>query len=155
MQPQNPSGQEALKSAYSYGLDFSGYVTEDELHNLPDTSGIFCVYEAMLPDNSDALVIERLLFIGEAGNLRHRLLNCEMMSIWQFSIKARHKLAFSYAPVDSFNRLRVSAALIFYHKPPYNQEYINHFPFYPTIVRSRGDTAFLDTMFSVVKTEKP
>lgn len=155
MQSQNFSGPEALKSAYSYTLEFTGYVGEDELHTLPEKSGIFCVYEAQQPAQMPYMLMERLLYIGEAGNIRHRLLNCELMSIWQFSIKARHKLAFSYAQVDSFNRLRVNAALVFYHKPPYNTEYLDHFPFYPTIVRSRGDTAFLDTMFSVVRTEKP
>ncbi len=155
MQSQNTTGTETIKSAYSYTLEFTGYIGEDELQNLPESSGIFCVYEAQQPGKLPSMLMERLLFIGEAGNIRHRLLNCELMSIWQFSIKTHHKLAFSYAPVDSFNRLRVSAALVYYHKPPYNREYLDHFPFYPTIVRSRGATAFLDTMFSVVKTEKP
>jgi hypothetical protein len=153
MQSRNTISQEPLKSAYSYNLDFIGYVTEDELHNLPEGSGIFCVYEASMPDHSDGLVMERLLYIGEAGNIRHRLLTCELMSVWQFSVKARHRLAFSFAMIDSFNRLRVNAALVFHHKPPFNKDYLDNFPFHPTIVRSKGETALLDTMFSVVKTE--
>ncbi|MBV6511120.1 MAG: hypothetical protein FMNOHCHN_00599 [Ignavibacteriaceae bacterium] len=151
MQEQKSPGKEALKSAYSYTLNFMGYITEDEIHNLPDSSGVFCVYEASRPDHSPGMVMERLLYIGEAGNLRNRLLNCEHMSVWQFSVKAKNRLAFSYALIDSFNRLRVNAALVFYHKPPFNKEYLENFPFHPTIVRSRGETSLLDTMFSVAR----
>lgn len=137
--------------AYSYSIVFEGFVLEDELESLPTYSGIYCIYE-MVPDSKGSKYTpDRLLYIGEAGNILDRVKNHDKMNVWQFGIKSKNKLGFTYSKVDSFNRLRVKAALVFHHKPPMNEEYIDNFPFHPTIVKSSGVTELLDTLFSVVK----
>lgn len=143
--------RENCMPAYSYSILLEGFVMDNELDTLPAYSGIYCIYEMIARANPGEFEPARLLYIGEAGNLRERIKNHDKMNVWQFSIKSKNKLGFTYAKVDSFNRLRVKAALVFRHKPELNDEYLNEFPFHATIVKSDGRTDFLDTLFSVAK----
>ena len=50
------------------------------------------------------------------------------------------------------DRIRAEAALIFKHKPPMNEEYVNNFPYEDTQMSLSGKTKFLTTNFTVKKT---
>ncbi len=138
--------------AYSYSILLEGFVMDNELDALPAYSGIYCIYEMIPGDKEGVFTPSRLLYVGEAGNIRDRVKNHDKMNVWQFSVKSKNKLGFTHAKVDSFNRLRVKAALVYRHKPEMNDEYLNDFPFHPTILKSSGRTDLLDTLFSVGKT---
>jgi len=97
--------------------------------------------------------IHKLIYIGEAGDVQDRIKNHDLWDSWKKHVGEGNQLCFSFGYVESSNRDRVEAALIFKHKPPENTEYKDSFPFDKTTISLSGRTALLNTNFTVERTE--
>ena len=94
--------------------------------------------------------IAKLLYIGEAANVRDRVNNHDQWPRWKKQLTTGQVVCVSAAPVTSeSSRQRAEAALIFKHKPPVNVEYAHSFPFDTTTINASGETAKLTTAFTV------
>ena len=124
-----------------YMLNFHGYWVVGTF-GVASYSGVYCVY-AFTPDQS------YLLYIGEANNIEARIANHERRSDWILSANG-HPLYFNAAAIEPIPaRLQAEAAMINYHKPLRNSEYINNFPYTTTTVTVNGANANLMGRFTV------
>lgn len=132
---------------------FDGYWRQEKIESLPTHAGVYCVYTCT--HNKDAkpkptVSVDKLVYIGEAGNVRTRISGHECWEKWERHLKPGQVLCFSTAPVSpESTRYRAEAALIFKHKPPVNTEYSHSFPFDTTTISATGSTARLTTTFTV------
>ena len=69
---------------------------------------------------------------------------------WEDKLSWGQILCFSAALITlSGGRERAEAAMIYKHKPPCNEEYVNSFPYYETTVKTSGKNALLSSNFTV------
>ena len=132
-----------------YSLDFQGYWLERNGRDVPAASGVYCVYACTYSGTTDKVSLRLLIYIGESGDVRGRILNHEKLSDWRAHLRGGEELCFSFASVGSTDRERVEAALIFHHKPVENIEFKNSFPFDTTNITTSGLNALLAQSFSV------
>ncbi len=119
-------------------LEFNGYFLKEGLQDLPNKSGVYCVYPCFpFTENNDAS-INRLLYIGESQDLNHRLNNHEKIDDWKKALKTGAVLCFTYALVKDEDRERTEAALIYKHKPRLNTDNKDTFNYQPTRIISSG-----------------
>lgn len=136
----------------TFNIEFNGYWREKDINGISSRSGVYCVYESAYNVNKDTVRIHRLIYIGEADDVNERIVDHEKWDKWKRYIRQGNELCFSFAYVESSDRDRVEAALIFKHKSPVNDEYKDSFPFDKTRISSTGKTAFLSTHFTVGRT---
>ena len=137
-------------AAKSYSLDYDGYWRAPNISGLPANSGVYCVYACVHNVSANTVTLHRLLYIGEAGNVRNRIANHERWDDWVRELKAGEELCFNAALISpAADRERAEAAIIHHHKPPCNVEYVNAFPFDATTVSTSGKNAKLDGHFTV------
>jgi len=129
-------------------LKLLGYWTDEQLGEIPDMSGIFCVYAGTAAGNGEP-DIERLLYIGESGNVAQRIRHHECRDEWGSHLESGQVLCYSVAAATHVYRERLEAALVNVHKPPVNHDYIDRFPFDKTEVHLRGHTDKLMSQFIV------
>ncbi|PRY71914.1 GIY-YIG nuclease family protein [Halomonas ventosae] len=129
-------------------LKLLGYWTDEQLGEIPDISGIFCVYAGTAADDGEP-GIERLLYIGESGDVRQRIRHHELREAWASRLEAGEVLCYSVAAATYVYRERLEAALVHVHKPPVNRDYIDRFPFDTTEMHLRGRTDKLMSQFIV------
>ncbi len=134
-------------------LAFDGYWRQSKVDSIPAHAGVYCVYTCTY--NKDVkprptVSVDKLLYIGEAGDVRTRISGHECWEKWERHLKPGQVLCFSTASVSpESTRNRAEAALIFKHKPPVNTEYVHSFPFDTTTINASGATARLTTTFTV------
>ena len=135
----------------SYNLDFDGYLQEVNWSSLPAKSGVYCVYACTYSKKSDKVSIWQLLYIGESGDIKKRVPQGRKTrrDVWASKLKKGEELCVSWTEVGYADRERVEAALIYYHEPPCNDEYVASFPFDKTNVTTEGKTAKLSKKFIV------
>jgi excinuclease UvrABC nuclease subunit len=139
----------------SYQLNFDGYWREPTGGGLPDKSGIYGVYAGVYNQAVNTVTLNRLLYIGEAADMRGRVANHERLPEWKRQLKAGEVLCFNAALISpEAARQRADAAMIFKHKPPCNTEYVDSFPFDTTTVTTTGSNALMQVSFTVTRTEK-
>lgn len=154
-EPQDPTsgigGQTLAKKTYD--LNFKGYRREVNWKGLPAISGVYCVYACRYNAKTKKVSIRQLLYIGESRNVRERVPEepKKRRDVWAKLLREGEELCVSRAKVGSANRVRVEAALINFHKPPCNDEYVDSFPFDETTVTTNGDTAELSREFTVYR----
>jgi len=128
-------------------IAFDGYWRDEKKANLPAKSGVYCVYECTHN------VKDKLIYIGEAENVRDRVVNHQKYDNWLKHVRKDNELCFSFGGVEGTNRERAEAAMIFKHNPPENSEYVNSFPFDKTTMSLSEKTALLATYFTVERTD--
>ena len=143
----------------TYKIVFQGYWRRINVGSIPDKSGIYCVYECKYNAEKKSVTLINLLYIGQAENVRTRIQNHEKLNDIEMYIKKgdnSNELCFSFASVESANRDRdrVEAAMIYQHKPPFNDHYTDKFDFDTTTIKSTGTVALLDTDFTVPIVDK-
>jgi len=137
----------------AYSLEFDGYWREPVIGTMPEGSGIYSVYACVHNAQERTNSLKRLLYIGEAGDVRGRVGPHEYWPKWKAELKDNEVICFGVAMIAGENdRQRAEAALIFKNKPPCNTEYVNAFPFDATSVTSSGKNKFLSTPFTVQRT---
>lgn len=142
-------------AAKSYALAFDGYWREPNVSGLPAKSGIYGVYACAYNATERTVSINRLLYIGEAGDVQARVAGHEKLPAWKRQLQQGEVLCFSAALISpEADRQRAEAAMIFKHKPPCNTEYVDNFPFDTTTVTTDGKNARMQSSFTVARTEK-
>jgi len=134
-------------------VKFDGYWRDENKGELPAKSGVYCVYECTHNVNESTVSIRKLIYIGEAADVRSRVANHEKYEDWLKHVRRGNELCFSFGGVGSSDRARAEAAMVFKHKPPENSEYVDSFPFDKTTMSLSGKTSLLTTYFTVVRTE--
>ena len=133
-------------------IKFDGYWRDENKSGLPTKSGVYSVYECRYNPEKKTVTIHKLIYIGESENVKKRVATHEKYKDWLKHVRQGNVLCFSFGGVASTDRDRSEAALIFRHKPPVNDEYVNSFPFDKTTISLSGETALLDSNFTVRKT---
>lgn len=142
--------------AKTYQLEFEGYRVEENWDSLPSVSGIYCVYAASRSARTGNLTGPRLLYIGEAEDIRKRVPQApkNRRDKWAKKLTDKELLCVSYARDDDLvDRERAEAAMIHWHQPPCNKEYKDSFPFPRTTILTSGKNAELDENFTVDRTK--
>jgi excinuclease UvrABC nuclease subunit len=135
-----------MKTIY---LDFDGYWLEDDKTDVPGVSGVYCVYAGKYLAEANRVGLRELIYIGESGNVRDRLANHERLRDWTRQLRTGETLCYAVAKVNSGDRERAEAAVVYRHKPPCNVEYISRFPFDSTHIEISGRNCFRETAFTV------
>ena len=138
--------------AKTINLDFRGYWREVNKGGIPEKSSVYLVYVCRHNESKKTVTLDKLVYIGEAENARDRITNHEKWPEWRTHVPKGSEVCFSFAGVTSPDHERAEAALIFYHKPPCNIEYIDSFPFEDTTVVSTVSCALLSSPIIVHRT---
>jgi hypothetical protein len=133
----------------SYTIKFDGFWREGNERDVPQASGIFCVFEARMVLATGQLKPLKLIYIGEADNGRRRITSHPLREEWKKLLGRDHHLCYSFAPVPKEARKRVAAAMIHHHKPPANTKYLEVFPYDRTNVLTAGKVAMLGSLVTV------
>jgi excinuclease UvrABC nuclease subunit len=133
-------------------VEFDGYWRDENKGSIPAKSGVYCVYECTRNVEDKTVAIHKLIYIGEAKDVRSRVANHEDYTNWLNHVRKGNELCFSFGGVEATDRARAEAAIIFKHKPPENTEYVESFPFDKTTMSLSGATAKLNRYFTVNKT---
>lgn len=145
--------QVEFSGTITFNLTFHGFYHERRLHEMPDESGIFCVYAGHEKPASVDVVVRKLIYIGETRNIRRRLIHHERRNDWLQHVYPDERLWYSYALSDFEERLQLEQALVYHHQPPENTSYIEKFDQPPTKVKLFGDIPLLDQQFAVFPTD--
>jgi excinuclease UvrABC nuclease subunit len=138
--------------AKTISLEFDGYWREENKAGVPDKSGVYLVYVCEYNESERTVTLNKLIYIGEAADVRERIDTHEKWSDWREYLVKGSEICFSFAPVSSPDRERAEAALIYHHKPACNDEYKDEFPFEDTSVKSSGSCILLSGDITVQKT---
>jgi excinuclease UvrABC nuclease subunit len=133
----------------SFNINIEGYWRDKNKEGVPIQSGVYFVYEANYNKVEDTVTLLRLIYIGEANDVRLCIKTHTKYSEWLYNIKYGNELCFSTGYLEETQRKRVEAAYIFKHKPPLNVEFTKLFPFEQTTIISTGKTALLDINFTI------
>lgn len=137
----------------SYNQSFDGYWRYPNRGSMPEKSGIYCVYAGKHNTEDKTVTLNRLLYIGQAENIRERLQNHECYNDWVAKLKSSEIIIFSCTLLGNSELDRFEAAMIYKHKPPVNDLCVNHFNYDKTNVSLTGKTARLYTNFTVYRTD--
>lgn len=140
-------------TAKSYSLAYDGYWREQNTGGIPSKSGVYSVYACQYNSSKGTVSLDKLIYIGESMNVHDRIKGHEKWSEWRRHLKAGQQLCFNFAPIG-VDRERVEAALINYHKPPVNTEFVNNFPYSQTTVSTAGNNALLSSYFTVYTSQQ-
>jgi hypothetical protein len=138
--------------ARTISLNFEGYWREENKGGVPAKSGIYLVYVCRHNVSQGTVTLDELIYIGEAGDVNNRIANRKKWPEWRRHVPRGSEICFSFAGVISPDRERAEAALIYYHKPACNDEYVDSFPFDDTTVESTGRCALLSSPIFVRRT---
>ncbi|MDR3401294.1 MAG: hypothetical protein P4L99_02255 [Chthoniobacter sp.] len=123
----------------AFEVIFNGYWREAKISGLPAQSGVFCVYVCNYHPADKAVVLLRLIYIGETGNANGTIAQDRLWPNWKAARdNPNQQICFSFAPVESRYRRQVAAALIHAHQPPANDDFKTNFPYEPTAVTVSG-----------------
>lgn len=139
----------------SYALEFDGYWRQPNVGSLPGKSGIYGVYACIHDSAQGTVSLQRLLYIGEAANVRDRVMNHDRWQDWKRKLKVGETICVNAAPISpDADRQRAEAAMIFKHKPACNTDYVDTFPFDTTSITTSGKNALMQAAFTVNRVEK-
>ncbi len=124
-----------------YDLQFFGYY--GSVSDLPEKSGIYCVYSGVLNHDNNKVLLKKLLYIGKAQNIRMRHTNHERRNEWRSMLSAGESLWYTYTEVVLEEMDRCEAALISINKPICNEQGLNSFGYYDTYISVSGAVALL------------
>lgn len=133
-------------------INYQGYWREANVSGIPTKSGVYTVYTCSYDSTAKTVGLNKIVYIGESGNVNQRIASHEKWSRWKKHLRQGEQICISFASINSSDRVRVEAALIFQHQPPENSEYIGSFPFPQTSVNTSGENALLKSSFTVYPT---
>ena len=136
-------------AVHDYTLEFRGYWLDRNKSGLPAESGIYCVYAANYNPSQDTVLLEKLLYIGKAVNVRTRHVDHEGRPSWERKLSSGQMLCYSCAPLARRSLMICEAALIYKNQPICNDLGKDSFLHEATHVVTRGRNALLETEFTV------
>jgi len=122
--------------------------------NVPSKAGIYIVYVGKYNEEKDTVSLHKLIYIGEAKDVKNRLSKHEKWKKWKRYVSEGEILIFSVAGAVSPDRERAECALIYYRKPSTNDECKDEFSYDKTTIKSTGNCKFIKSEFTVERTEK-
>jgi hypothetical protein len=138
----------------SYALGFEGYWREPAISGIPAASGIYGVYACTFDARAGTVSLWRLLYLGEAANVRDRVQGHEKWPEWRRQLHTGQELCLNAAVIYGDNdRRRAEAGMIRQHQPPCNSAYRDSFPFDTTTVTTTGANALMHAVFTVRRSE--
>lgn len=128
-----------------------GYWTEETLQEVPDDSGIYCVFRAAIDPETEEIDVQELLYVGEHRSARYGLKHDELRDRWRAFPQPDEEIWYAVGLSGNANRERLAAAMINAHKPRFNadSEYLERFPFDATTVHIYGKKHKLQSIFNV------
>ena len=133
-------------------MQFKGYWRDENKAGIPSKSGVYCVYECTHNVTKGNIIIHRLIYIGEAEDVKDRIVKHEKRKDWLKHVRKGNELCFFFGSIFALDRDRAEAAMIFKYKPPENDMYIDFFPYDRTTIHLSGKTALLNSSFTVNRT---
>src|SRR5262245_52859658 len=68
-------------------LTFKGYFKWTALESIPEESGVYVVYDGVPNPATNDVWLRRVLYIGEAENVRERIVNHERWTDWRRGVR--------------------------------------------------------------------
>ena len=130
-------------------LDFHCYCREEKKYEIPQTSGIYCVYLCEYSKSRRNLRIMDLLYIGESENIHDQIVDNDRLSEWKKHLSDNQTVCYSYAKIDHKDRERAEAALVYKIKPEFNDCLYEKFCYADTEIKTCGYNAYLQKRFTV------
>lgn len=140
---------EEKKTAETFRVTINGYWDITNKEELPEYPGVYFVYETKPDAERKIFLFGRLIYIGEADNVRKIILSHEKFVAWLQTVRFGNEICFAAGKTEPLYSERIMAAYIFRHKPYLNDKYKFTFPFMPTRLVSRGKTKLLNTDFTL------
>jgi hypothetical protein len=137
----------------TFNINIVGYWREIHKAGLPTHSGIFFVYENKYNEGLGTVTLVRILYVGEADNVRTRITGHELQDKWKECINSGNEICYSTGSVPPGVRTRIKAAFIFKLQPELNSNFKDEFPYPQTTIIAAGKTNLLETTFTVEGTE--
>lgn len=112
-----------------YNIIFKGYWRNENQENIPEVSGIYLVYKCIYNSETKTVKLNELMYIGQAENIRTRIVNHEKIKAFLAECKTGETLCYSIAEVKKEDLDIVENALIFAQQPNLNdvgKENYNH-----------------------------
>lgn len=132
----------------NYELDVKGYRLEGSESSLEEQSGVYFVYAANYNKERDTVSLNRLLYIGQAKNIRTRLMQHENEGDLAAYRQPGEILCYSRAFLPEADLDRCEAALIFEHRDMLvNVQSTREFDYDATHVVVKGRNKFLHADF--------
>ncbi len=115
-------------------LDWDGVweIKEDDIpYNIPDEEGIYMVICVKPSDEPNKLLPSsyELLYIGEAEEVRSRIVGHEKWSLWKRNCSNHILLKVAKCRLGTVKRQKVECCLIYKTKPTCNDECKDDFPY--------------------------
>jgi hypothetical protein len=136
-------------------VQFKGYWRDVNSWAMPNYSGVYVVYASTNCWWDNTVDLRRIIYIGEAKDVSHRIRTHERKQDWRSYLRYGEELAYAVSQVPAHVRLRTEAALIHRHSPPANVEFTLYFPFDETRVLVTGESFALRSDFVVERTALP
>ena len=122
---------------------------KEEIPDIPDIPGVYCVYENIYNHLNDNVDIKRLLYIGGSSHIRGNIKIHLAYDNWLDRLDPKHELCFSVGYVHPEDYQRAENALIFEHRPSFNNKEDIVYPYSDTTISLSGDTCLLQKRFVV------
>lgn len=132
----------------SFNQQINGYFIDQNSSSLPESSGIYFVYECTYNLITNSVDIKQLIYIGESEDINNRINNHEKKEEWLQHVNKGNTLCFSYTLITK-ERERVEAAYIFKHQPPVNIDHKKHYNYEATQIISSGQISLINPNFIV------
>lgn len=138
----------------TFNITIEGYWREIHKAGVPTHSGIFFVYENIYNEDLGTVTLLKILYVGEADNVRARITGHELLGKWKECVHPGNELCYSTGSVTPGARTRIKAAFIFNLQPAVNSNFKDEFPYPQTTIIAAGKTKLLETNFTVEGPDK-
>lgn len=139
--------------AKTINLAYEGYWRERNFNGVPAYSGVYTFMECKL-NSDDTVTLINILYIGKADNVKERVQKHDKLDVMKRSLSYGNELCINCAPVSGTDQDRAEAALIYKHKPPFNDQLKDWFNYDTTIISNSGRYSLLERLFTVIRTVK-
>jgi len=128
----------------TYNITFKGYRLEDNVSGIPEYSGIYMAYKCIYSPDTDKVSLSELVYIGQAENLRTRLMNHKNQNDLHVGCRGNETICYAYASVSLNDLDIVENALIFAQKPRLNENLKDNYNYESASFEIEGTCALLD-----------
>lgn len=128
----------------TYDIVFKGYRREEKVSTMPEYSGIYLAYRCAYNKANRTVSLRELIYIGQAQNLRTRLLQHKNDGDLDKELKDGEQICYAYAKVDADKLDIVENALIFAQQPRTNTNLKQSFDHRAAKFIVEGDCALLE-----------
>lgn len=130
-----------------FNIEIHGYWRDPNRNTIPAVSGIYFVYEAAYDQKFDALILRRLIYIGESENIKESIIKNPDYDNWLNHVRYGNELCYAAAFVEPQNRSRIKAAFVKKHNPMENDLKNQTLSYEETIIKTTGEMTLLSPEF--------